>query len=287
MKISTIQILKTVIYADIHDFALKKNELWQYLIGRHIKYTTFTSELERLVRSKQLHQVSEYYSLSKRKNLISYRRRLVKSQTTKLHLAHQAAHVLTYIPTLWYVGVSGSLAIENARMDDDIDLFLICAPHTVWITRLLCVLLLEFFGNRRTARSRNAQDLLCANMFMDASLLKLPKKEQDLYSAHEIAQVKTLFSKHGSYERFLQANSWVRTFLPHTYIPTQRIDKLQPAPLWRTFLNAVLFYAQKRYMRARLTTEIVEPNQIRFHPQDARSWVLPAFRARTKALGMK
>ncbi len=49
-------------------------------------------------------------------------------------------------------------------------------------------------------------------------------------------------------------------------------------------LEALARWAQLKYMQPRRTTEVVEPGRIRFHPQDARDWVLKEYKARLKKL---
>jgi hypothetical protein len=51
-----------------------------------------------------------------------------------------------------------------------------------------------------------------------------------------------------------------------------------------TKLEALARWAQLKYMSPRRTTEVIEPGRIRFHPQDARQWVLKAYQKRLKKL---
>ena len=53
-----------------------------------------------------------------------------------------------------------------------------------------------------------------------------------------------------------------------------------------TKLEALAQRAQLRYMNPRRTSEVVEPGRIRFHPQDAREWVLREYNSRLKKLRM-
>jgi hypothetical protein len=53
-----------------------------------------------------------------------------------------------------------------------------------------------------------------------------------------------------------------------------------------TKLEALAQRAQLRYMNPRRTSEVVEPGRIRFHPQDAREWVLREYQTRLKKLRM-
>ena len=52
-------------------------------------------------------------------------------------------------------------------------------------------------------------------------------------------------------------------------------------------LEALARWLQLKYMAPRRTTEVVEPGRIRFHPQDARKWVLREYKERLKKLGIK
>ena len=49
-------------------------------------------------------------------------------------------------------------------------------------------------------------------------------------------------------------------------------------------LEALARWGQLKYMKPRRTTEVVEPGRIRFHPQDAREWVLKEYQTRLKEL---
>lgn len=53
-----------------------------------------------------------------------------------------------------------------------------------------------------------------------------------------------------------------------------------------TQLEALARRLQLRYMAPRQTTEVVEPGRIRFHPHDARKWILREYEERLKKLGL-
>lgn len=52
-------------------------------------------------------------------------------------------------------------------------------------------------------------------------------------------------------------------------------------------LEALACRLQLKYMAPRRTTEVIEPGRIRFHPQDARKWVLEEYQERLKELGLE
>jgi len=52
-------------------------------------------------------------------------------------------------------------------------------------------------------------------------------------------------------------------------------------------LETIARWLQLKYMKSRRTTEIVEPGRIRFHPKDAREWVLKEYKERLDKLEIK
>jgi len=107
------------------------------------------------------------------------------------------------------------LAMENSNENDDIDLLIITSKSRLWLTRFLTVILLELVANRRHPADKEVKDKICLNMFLDEGHLEVPKKEQDLFSAHEVCQLKVLWDKNGIYQKFLKANLWSKKFLPN------------------------------------------------------------------------
>ena len=49
--------------------------------------------------------------------------------------------------------------------------------------------------------------------FVDLDNLAVLEKEQDLYSAHEVAQIKLLWDKDNTYDQFVSQNLWVKKYL--------------------------------------------------------------------------
>lgn len=52
-------------------------------------------------------------------------------------------------------------------------------------------------------------------------------------------------------------------------------------------LEALARWVQLKYMAKKRTTEVVEEGRLRFHPQDAREWVLPEYQKKLKELGIE
>jgi len=53
-----------------------------------------------------------------------------------------------------------------------------------------------------------------------------------------------------------------------------------------TKLETLARWLQLKYMAPRRTTEVIEAGRIRFHPQDARKWVLAEYQKKIKRLNI-
>lgn len=274
-------ILATLCYADVFDYPMTEREIWKYLIGKPTTLDKFRSSLKSLLVNKRVFQKDHLYTLPKRVLLVKLRKNRERIAKGKITLAKKAARILSFIPTIKLVGVSGALAMHNAPGDDDIDFFLITSPHTLWTTRILATLLLDLLRLRRKPRDTKYRNKICLNMFMDRKKLQLPKREQDLYSAHEVAQLKALVNKTHVYEDFLRENSWAKRFLPHAFAITKHLHH-QRDRWWNIlgFAEPFCKWLQLGIMQKRRTREITTDTLLKFHPVDARERVMGKYHKR-------
>lgn len=193
----------TLAYADIFDYPLTDAELGLWMV--------FVNGEKQKVTGGFLHY------LPGRKHIIATRKKRKSWSKKKWEIAKKVGGLLRLVPTIQLVGVTGGLTMNNAGENDDIDLFFIVAPGSLWTSRLLATILMELVGKRRRPNDQNVTNKICLNMFMSSGALALPQKERDLFTAHEVLQMEPLWERSGTYQEFLQANSWVRTFLPNAW----------------------------------------------------------------------
>ncbi len=186
-------MFKTIAYADIFDYPLTGEELRRFLIKG-----------DSLPPGKK-----SFYHLPGRAGLIYLRRQRQNFSRLKWPIARKAARVLSLIPSVKLVAVTGALAMNNSDKDDDIDLMIVTAKNRLWLTRLAALVLL-FPWLRRQRRVNNR---ICLNLWLDDSVLAI--KRQDLYIAHELCQARPVFERNGAYQKFIAANLWYKKFLPN------------------------------------------------------------------------
>lgn len=288
----TQAIVRTIIYSDVFDYPLTKNELYRWLIK--VSQTTLKALFVSIPR--QIATDGQYLYLKDRSKIACIRTERQKTSRQKLRLAKHIAKYLIRIPTVSCIAVTGALAMDNAKEDDDIDILIITSNDTVWITRFFVVLVLELLGVRRRPYEINVHGKICANMFIDENHLGLPQKERDLYAAHEALQMKPLWWRSGTYKKFLKANEWVKDFLPNAYsMSIKRLSyKAIEQPLFFGFVVSLLQYLepiakffQLLYMKRKKSSEVIGSGYLRFHPYDARQWVTREYKRRLARLGME
>ncbi len=269
-------IIKTIAYGDIFQYPLRAEEIIQRLIGIRYQVSGIRTELRKI---KQIEEKDGYYYLSGRHALVPLRRKRTEWSKKKLQIARRAAAVLSHIPTLKLIGISGGLASYNVDEDDDIDLFFITAADRMWTSRLFVIGLLEVFGFRRRPGDTNVKNKICANMMIDESHLTMPAEEQDLFGAYEVSLMMPLWQRDRIHDRFLEKNRWVRKWLPNfTAQSCSSSNKQNGSILFSHALERMCSGMQLRYMDKRRTTEIVEDGRARFHPHDARKRVTEDYR---------
>lgn len=275
-------ILRTLAYADIFDSPLTAPEIHRFLIGKK----TSLDNVKTTLKKHRLPHQKNYYYLSGRSHLVSLRRRRQQISRDKHTFATRVEKWLKIIPTIKAVIVTGALAVNNAPPDDDIDLFIITSSGNLWTTRLLVNLILDSFRLRRKPDSDKLHNKFCLNLWLDQSHLLLPKSQQNLYTAHEIAQTKLIWSRGNAYHQFLWQNRWLLDFLPHTPIPKGSPSKA-PKPLGINYLEKAAFKLQAQYMKSKITREKITPHSAFFHPLNMPKYVSDKYHLRLQKLGIK
>ncbi|MBU2460163.1 hypothetical protein KKG44_03550, partial [Patescibacteria group bacterium] len=216
MKITVREsFLATIAYADIFDYPLTLEEcdMWRICTpNTDSRIHEWSNIVTRLKKRDRI-----FYSLRRDRSIIDKREDRARWSAKKINIARRMARVLRFIPTIRLIGVTGGLAMYNTEKNDDIDFFCIAASGTLWISRFLAVAFMEVFGRRRRPADVRVKDKICLNMFMSEDALCVPVQEQDLYTAHEVLQMRVLWERGGVYRAFLRANGWVRNFLPNAW----------------------------------------------------------------------
>jgi len=254
---------QALVYSDLFDYPLTYRELARWRIGDKIRIKT----------SGLIEEKDGYFFLKGREELIKLRKEREKYSKKKWVEARRAASKLQGVPWIKMIGVTGALAMNNAKEEDDIDFFVITSKDSLWLTRFLIWFICPFLGIKRRARKdKDVKDKICFNLFLDESNLKI--EPENLFLAHEICQVRPLLNKDKTYEKFIKANEWVEEYLPNA-LNFKRINR-QSSQIMSTqafsflaILNRIAFFLQYHYMKSKITSEKITLTAAFFHPANS------------------
>lgn len=277
-------ILTTLTYFDMFDFPLTKEEITHFL---HTPFPVPAKEIENALVSVSQKRIDSqtFYFLPQREKVVRQRVERKKISDNKIRNAERIIKLLGFLPTILFIGISGSLAMKNGDMDSDIDLFIITTPQTVWITRLLVWIFLAV-AFRRRKRGTKGKDTFCVNMLIARDALLFPKERQDIYTAHEIVQLRPFINKKNTYEVFLNENIWIQKFLANSVSEKMVFSESLAAGGLLLFLfrpiEHVLRNVQLWYLKRHKTIEQTTDKVIAFHPYDYRDTIVKEFERRIR-----
>lgn len=258
-------------YHNIFDYPLSFSEL--------IKWRGTTKTKIGNSESRQIKYKNGFYFFENRDGIVFKRLLRKRISARKLRLANKAGSILSLIPTIRLVAVTGALAMENVSDESDIDLMLISKKGTLWTTRFLSTFLLRVLKvPTRKFGDKTQKDKICLNMWLDEGDL-VWKKPRNIYTAHEIAQVIPLVNKESTYEKFILKNRWIAEYWPKAVkilggkdirILRARGSKKPPISQYLnipvSLLEKFAFQLQYKYMKPKITREVVTPTRAFFHP---------------------
>lgn len=207
-------ILRTVLYADIFQFALTLEELHTYLIhDQAIEPEIIRAALDSAPLRSVLCLHQGYVVLHQHRDY-SVRRQQQEQITRRLWArAERYGHWLSYLPFVRMVALTGALAARNPVDDrDDFDYMLVTQPGRVWLSRAFAIALVRLV--------RLLGDEICPNYVVSQDHLR---QHQDLYVAQEIAHMVPIYG-YAVYLRLWQANPWLRDYMPNATPVMREMD---------------------------------------------------------------
>ena len=203
-------IVSTLLYYDLFAYPLRADELVRFVHGDNATWHLAPCDIT--PASDWWSSSDGYWFLRGREHLVGLRADRQRISRIKLAHAQRWARSLQWVPGVRFIGITGSLSMHSATPEDDIDLLIITARGRLWLTRALVLTALWAMRVKRADDGRSEHpDQACANIFLSEDDLLLP--DHNLFIAHEICQMLPLLGPH-TYQHFLDANKWVRTFLP-------------------------------------------------------------------------
>lgn len=262
--------ISSLIYHDIFDYPLAPLELIKWTAGKEIEFKN--------LENTKISTKNGFLFLNGKEG--STLKRLMRKRISKrkLEKAKKAARVLSFLPTIKMVAVTGALAMNNANEDSDIDFLMITKKGSLWTTRLFAMGLLKIFRiPRRKYGDKITKDKLCLNIWLDESDLAWGRNSRNIFTSHEISQIIPLVNKDQAYERFLSKNIWIADFWPNATSAKvekgRKRRKIEKGGLATMLIEPLMRRAQYWYMKDKITRETITPTRALFHPVDWASFI--------------
>jgi predicted nucleotidyltransferase len=210
------EIILTLFQASLFEYPLTREQARARLLKK-CSERDFLAEIEALKRQKLICEHNGYLSLVYRDiDICSFKQRQ-KISRQKREQIKPLLRFLQRFPLVSAVALTGSMAINNARADDDIDFLIVTAPKSLYVVRAAVTILSIFCGHKRTKKIGAAQkDQWCFNMWLTENNLCVPRARQTLYSAYELLQADFVIDKNEVRKKMWRENKkWLEKHLPN------------------------------------------------------------------------
>ncbi|MEN9389237.1 MAG: hypothetical protein RLY61_321 [Candidatus Parcubacteria bacterium] len=266
-------IYKTLSYFAIFNYPVSLYRLSTFLIADEpYTLTQLQTSIRALIQAKLITEHKGLFSIRGSKKVDSVARGMLSMQAIKQVQA--VAPVISRIPWIRLLGITGSCAAFNKEESGDIDVFIVTKRHRVWLTRFFLVVLLKILHLYRTDASYVSK--ICPNLIVAEDSMAWDH-DKNVFVAHEICAMHPILDRDETYFKFLTQNAWIRSYFPH-FMHTS-LDMV--SPMYQAscvdYIELLSMKLQIFYMRRHLTKEVVTKSFIHFNKTDTKEQVLNKF----------
>lgn len=218
-------ILQTIRYFSLFAMPLTAVQLWRCLIvdgsGQGRDTVGFSALTLRDLRdclatspwlTPHLGSRHGYYFLKNQDDIVTRHLERQVISAMKWQIIRRMMRWLRYLPFVAMIAVSGSVSLNNAKPDSDLDLLIIARRHRLWTARLCLLVATQLVGRRRKHWDKRAPDKICLNHYVSDAALTIASDNRTIYTAmlyHHLIPL-TGFAQ---YHHFMAANPWLENWL--------------------------------------------------------------------------
>jgi hypothetical protein len=229
LNLEASAVVSTLAYFSVFRHPLTLGELEQYVQYCPLPGDSLASTLESLLSRGLVEATGGFFHLPGQGQLEALRTQRNLRAGPWIGQVGSSAAVLSRLPFVEGVALSGPLAQGTQDVGGDLDFVLIAEEGRVWTTRLFLSFLLK-------ALPRDQRHRFCVDQVLGSGGLAV--RRRNLFSATEIAFLLPLFNG-GLWEAFFQANGWVKEFYPHWKPRTGEVTESSSLP-GKDFLEEAL-----------------------------------------------
>lgn len=197
-------IIKSLLYYDIFEHPLRKEELYSMLSIPGIEKSEFEVELQTLISDGIVTDFNGFFTVFSCAKSVKRRIEGEAKAAKMLDKVKKYSRLIASFPYVRTVCLSGSFSKHVMNDDSDVDYFIITAPNRLWIARTFLILFKKIF-------LLNSKKYFCVNYFIAEDNSEI--SEKNIFTATEIATLIPVYNYEG-YQNFLNTNSWYKQFYP-------------------------------------------------------------------------
>lgn len=210
-------VLATTVYYDILNYPLTEFELWKHLIqpseSGEVKTAPALGEVSqvvsRLVSEGKLSRFRSFIIIPGHEALVEARIHDEKRAVQKISRATRLIRLISWVPYVRMIGLTGSLSLKQGDPASDWDFFVVLREGAIWRGRVALSFVLQLLGKRR--HGQHVENRACLNHFVTDASLEIAL--QDFFSAHEYRFMYPIFDV-DTHRRFELANRWMMHIKP-------------------------------------------------------------------------
>jgi len=289
MTALVFRVLATLAYSGVFSWPLGVDEIVLRAINHPKDSSVLTnSEVEtalRFLKKKQrVREKDGLWAVGRHAQEDQFLQRVQQQHSVKKKWqeAQQAVELLQKNQWIEAIYVTGSLAVNTAAPDSDIDFMLITSPRRLWLTRLWVIFQSWRHGKRRSF-AHEEKNSWCFNLWLTTHTLQLEPNQRSLYTAYEVCQAVCVFDRRGRVEgNFLRANAWVSLYLRGFFEAKMRlvVRSTQSKKVGKHIFQDLIAFgdwlsyaAQRFYMSPHMTREVVARDKAFFHPRSTKNLI--------------
>lgn len=275
------EILHILDYFALFSYPPSLDEVWTFYPQKIIK-----NDLKILLNNMAVQKTIEHsaeldrYALKGKSNMFNTFKKRQRNALEKKRLIRSYTTILSRFPWINLIAFSGSISMNNTKIGDDIDLFIVTAPGQLWTGRLTSIFLAKVMGLHRTKKTTNVQNKVCLNLFIENGFLSIPEKKRNEYVAHELLQIHTIYDKNNTNALLMYENEWICMYFPNVTIPRTTVKCDTRVSLFMKQLEFLAKKLQLSIMHSSYRSLYKNVHQLWFFPNDYEKRIRSKFEIR-------
>ena len=258
---------KTLLYYKIFNSGIEEKKLHPFLMEEHATSKQVNKAVDSLITRGTIYRKGDFLYLNYPAIPFYSKKNNGPNQKT----VQMLLKFLKIVPFISSIAFSGGTAIYGPGNHDDIDLFIIAKPFTVYIVYVIIHIFSFLLKSRR---------ILCTNYLIDEKALPV-NVNRDIYTAHQIITLRP-YKNESMMINFLNENKWVLRHYPNFEILQQQVYEISRLHILLSPINKILekLYRiwYRKYIRlSRNNSVILKTHVIKLHTNDYRDKVITEF----------